>query len=343
MRTALPPLGALHLGSLPHTDPHRACQLVAASFPALAGWPQLPRRTFKENMYAQFGERFPGVVIDDERIWVDRTHDLSDGLERLYAAALEDDLAYGHTSPDYALGLHTFLEEAPSLAGHLTWVKGQVTGPISWGLTVVDRDRRPILYDEVLADALARHLRLKARWQERELRRLSERTLLSLDEPFMASFGSAYVALGREQAISLMEEVLSGIQGCKMVHCCGNTDWSLLLATSLDVLSLDAYGYAVHLSLYPEEIAAFLARGGILAWGIVPNTAAASGETVDSLTERLHEAMHLLVQKGIHLDDILQASLISPACGLGSLPEALAEHIFALTVGVSQAMQERYA
>jgi len=341
--STLPALGAFHIGSVPFTDPEYACRIVREHFPEIHAWPQLPRRSFAENMYAQFSERFPGVVIDEDQITVDRLQDLDPGLEALYLAYLEDDLSYGELSADYALGLHTFLDSAPALDRGPTFVKGQVTGPVSWGLTVVDQERRPTLYDEVLAEAIAKHLMLKARWQESALRRISEHTILSVDEPYMSSFGSAYVSLSRDQVITLMEEVFCGIQGLKMVHCCGNTDWSLLLATSVDILSFDAYDYAIHLALYPKEIAAFLDRGGTLAWGITPKTSDAYQETVDSLVGRLVAAMDLLVQKGIHLDDILQASLITPSCGLGSLPEALAEHVLSLTAAVAGAMRARYA
>ncbi len=340
MRNFEPALRTLHIGSMPHTDPRRACELALEHFD-IPTWPQLPRRSFKENMYAQFSERFPGVVLEEERIWVDRTQDLDPGLEELYIAYLEDDISYGETSADYALGLHTFLHEYRFTPRE--FVKGQVTGPISWGLTVVDQDRRPTLYDEVLADAIAKHLRMKARWQESMLRPLGEHTIMSVDEPYMSSFGSAYVALSREQAVMLMEEVFSGIEGFKMVHCCGNTDWSLLLETSVDILSFDAYEYSENLALYPDELSAFLKRGGVLAWGITPNTEAAHREDVDSLVERLMAAVERLVGKGIHRDDIMAASFITPACGVGSLTEELAERVMTLTAGVSRAMRERFA
>jgi len=294
-------------------------------------------------MYVQFSERFPGIRVEDERIWVDRTADLDPELEALYLAYLEDDLSYGELSTDYAAGLRTFAKTVSRSNLALPFVKGQVTGPVSWGLTILDQDRRPILYDDILADAVAKHLRIHARWQEHFLRQLSSQTIISIDEPYMASFGSAYVALGREQAITLMEEVLGGIQGIKMVHCCGNTDWSLLLSTSVDILSFDAYEYAANLALYPEDVAAFLKRGGALAWGITPKTTDAYDETVDSLVQRLEAAVDALVQKGLHRDDILKTSLISPSCGLGPLTEDLAEHVLRLTAGVSAAMQERYA
>jgi methionine synthase II (cobalamin-independent) len=298
-------------------------------------------------MYAQYSERFPGIVLDEDHIWVDRDRDLDPELESLYVAYLEDDLTHGAVSPDYALGLHTFLGRTPQ-PGALRCIKGQVTGPVSWGLTVVDQDRRPTLYDEILADAIARHLRLKARWQERVLRQLGARvgcgcTLIAVDEPYMSSLGSAFVALDRAQATALIQEVLDGIEGLSMVHCCGNTDWSLLLETSVDVLSFDAYAYATQVALYPDEIACFLERGGVLAWGITPKSDEAYAESAGSLVDRLLEGMRALAAKGIPLDDLLQASLISPSCGLGPLSEDLAERVLHLTVDVAKAMRERYA
>ncbi len=76
-------------------------------------------------------------------------------------------------------------------------------------------------------------LRLKASWQEKELRQISKNTIIFVDEPYMSSFGSAFVPLSREKVVSLLEEVFGGISGLKGVHCCGNTDWSVLLGTSL--------------------------------------------------------------------------------------------------------------
>ena len=44
------------LGSLPIVDPTEACRLMTQSFPAIPVWPQLPKRTYLENMYVQFSE-----------------------------------------------------------------------------------------------------------------------------------------------------------------------------------------------------------------------------------------------------------------------------------------------
>jgi methionine synthase II (cobalamin-independent) len=330
----------ISIGSLPHTDPEEACDLVLAHFPEVSAWPQLPKRSFLENMYVQFSAGFPGIVLEGERIYVDRAQDLTAELECLYLAYLENDLDSYAINSTYAAGLAQW---SKSEFNSCKVVKGQVTGPISWGLSVVDQEKRPVLYDEVLADAAAKHLRLKAAWQERELRQLHPTTIILLDEPYMASFGSAHVAVTREQAIALMEEVLGGLKGLKGVHCCGNTDWSVVLSTSIDILSFDTYEYAESLSLYPAEVESFLRRGGIIVWGIVPREEEKLAyETTASLVERLHQAMELLVRKGICYDDLLAASLVSACCGLGSIPLEWAERALALAADVSKEMRKRY-
>lgn len=333
---------AMALGSLPHTDPAKAWEVTLRGFPQVPGWPQLPRRAYLENMYAQFGERFPGLKIEDERVYVDRHGELDADLERLYLAYLENDLQHGATGSTHAQALALLLEGQVQLPRPPSALKGQVTGPVSWGLTIVDQNQRPILYDDILADAVGKHLRLKAAWQEQQLARLAAQTIMFVDEPYMASFGSAFVSLSRELAHSLLEEVLAGLHGIKGVHCCGNTDWSVLLGTSVDILSLDAYDYAETLALYAEDVERFLARGGILAWGIVPAGAAADVETVDALVKRLQDAIERLAQKGVSHDLLLQRGLVTPSCGLGSLPIPLAERIVSLTALVSAEMRRRY-
>ncbi len=344
MRKFEPNLLPLHVGSIPHKDPQAACELVLENFPQIPAWPQLPKRTFLENMYVQFSEGFPGVVVEDGRIYVDRNKDLDPELERLYLAYLENDLSYGTTSPDYAAGLAAFPQALSVISHQPLAIKGQVTGPISWGLTVVDQDRRPVLYDDILADALAKHLRLKAAWQEEELRKIAPNTMVFIDEPYMSAFGSAYISLNREQVITLLEEVFAGLTGIKGTHCCGNTDWSVLLSTSAEIISFDTYHYAQAFALYVEEVRAFLKRGGIIAWGIVPadNEEALMTETVESLVARLHEAMSLLVRKGITFDDLINSSLITPSCGVRTLSEEAAERAFELTAGISETMREKY-
>jgi len=325
---------------MPHTDPAEACSQITGYLKDIPAWPQLPKRSFLENMYVQYSEGFPGVVVEEERIYVDRSQDLDRSLEQLYAAYLENDFDRYPVTAEYAAGLHSFL----SLANLSPMaVKGQVTGPISWGLTVTDKDRRSIIYDDILGDALARFLRLKASWQQEALSQISPNTIIFVDEPYMASFGSAFVSISRERVVGLLEEVFGGISGLKGVHCCGNTDWSVLLETSADILNFDAYNYAQSLSLYPAEVKRFLDRNGAIAWGIVPNGAEAlAGETVASLKDRLEEAMAPFTRNGIRFKQLVAQGLLTPSCTLTPLSEEGAGQALELLTELSMAIRKRY-
>jgi len=306
------------VGSMPHTDPQAACAQVINHLKEIPCWPQLPKRSFKENMYTQYSQGFPGITVTDDKVYVDRTKDIDKPLERLYAAYLDNDFAKYPVSADYAAGLHAFLglKDLSPMA-----VKGQLTGPVTWGLSVTDNEGKAVIYDDALGDAVAKFLRLKAAWQEKELKKISPSTIIFVDEPYMASFGSVSVLLSAERVKSLLEEVFRGIEGLKGVHCCGNTDWSVLLGTSLDILNFDAYNYAQSLSLYPREVKALLDRGGAIAWGIVPNDEPSlAKETASSLKDRLEEAMSPFTGNGVSFKQLLQQSLLTPSCGLASLP-----------------------
>jgi methionine synthase II (cobalamin-independent) len=326
------------IGSMPQTDPEAACAQVVKYLREIPCWPQLPRRAFRENMYAQFSQGFPGIRLTEDRIYVDRTKDLDKALERLYAAYLENDVDKYAVSADYAAGLHAFLAlKLKPLA-----VKGQVTGPITWGLTVTDSEGKAVIYDDVLGDAVAKFLRLKAAWQERELKKLSANTIIFVDEPYMASFGSVSVTLSAQRVQSLVEEVFRGIEGLKGVHCCGNTDWSVLLGTSVDIVSFDTYNYAQSLSLYPKEVKGLLDRGGAIAWGIVPNDRPSlQKETASSLKDRLEEAMAPFTRNGVPFKQLLRQSLLTPSCTLASLdtPDAAARAL-ELLAQLSQTMRK---
>jgi hypothetical protein len=328
------------LGSMPHLNVNEAWELTLRHFPEIPAWPQLPGRSFLENMYTQFSEGFPGIVLQNDRIFVDRSLDLDSAVEELCIRYLADDVEAFGMRAEYAAGLWKTKE---ALRDHSPIaIKGQVTGPVSWGLMVVDQDRRPVLYDDLLGDLIPRHLRMKAAWQESFLRQFADQTIIMVDEPYMSSFGSAFVAVDRPLVLQLLEETFAGISGLSGIHCCGNTDWGLLLTTSVNILSLDAYQYAETLALYPEELGAFLARGGMIAWGIVPNGSELETETADSLLDRFEKAVLALEARGIGREQVLERGFITPSCGTGRLSPAFADRVLTMTRRVSLLARERY-
>ena len=329
------------IGSMPHKDPVQACALVAHYLCDIPAWPQLPKRSFLENMYAQYSEGFPGVVITDDKIYIDRKQDLTKQLEQFYTDYLANDFSRYALSPEYAAGFHAFLA-LEKLAPRA--MKGHITGPVSWGLTVTDETGKSILYDETLGDVVPKFLRLKASWQEQELSNLNKNTIIFVDEPYMTAFGSIAMQLTREQVISALEETFAGIKGIKGVHCCGNTDWSILMQTSTNIIHYDAYNYADSLAIYPTEVKKFLAKGNCVGWGIIPTDAESVGkESVASLKDRLESAMAPFTRKGIRFKTLIEQGLLLPACGLGPIGSgSAAERALQLLADLSAYIRQKY-
>jgi methionine synthase II (cobalamin-independent) len=210
-------------------------------------------------------------------------------------------------------------------------------------MTVTDETGKPILYDETFADVVPKFLRLKASWMEQTLKKLNKNVITFLDEPYMSAFGSVGMQLSREQVINLLNETYAGISGIKGVHCCGNTDWSLLLQTKIDIVNFDAYNYADSLAIYAAEVKKFLDRGGVIAWGIIPtSTEAILKESVPSLKDRLEEAMAPFTSQGIPVKKLVEQSLLTPACGLPTVSEDAAERALQLVAELSTTVKKKY-
>ncbi len=348
-KTFLPRCMAIAIGSLPQSEVEPTLDLIANCLPEAPFWPQLPNRSFLEGMYVQYSEGLPGVVLDvvGERFCLDPGQaDFADQLTCFYEAVMAVDLNYFAISRERASGLWQGL---PALAERYkgkapVLIKGHVTGPVSFGLGVTDVQKKSIIYDSTLADVVVKHLNMKARWQEAFLKRCFPGlpTLTFFDEPYMVSFGTAFCTLSREQVRDLLNEVSDGLEGLTGVHCCGNTDWSLLLDTRVDLLNFDAYEYGENLLLYQKELEKFLGDGGYLAWGVVPTSAAIDGEDVDSLFILLKKQIEKLSSGRMPLKTVLERSFVSPSCGAGSLTPARAVRVFELTMELSERLREHY-
>jgi hypothetical protein len=164
-----------------------------------------------------------------------------------------------------------------------------------------------------------------------------------VNEPYMASFGTASVAITPERIVQMFEDLFAGLKGLKGIQCSGNTDWGLLMATSADLISFDAYDYIEPFAGYGEDVTRFLERGGMLVWGIVPAGGAARSESVDALVTRLEQGIDVLVAAGAPRDRLVRQAMISPSASLAVLSVPLSEHVLDLTLGVALAMRERYS
>ena len=320
---------ATGIGSVPFKDPKTVCEMILENFPEIPFWPQLSRRSYLENMYVQYSERLPGIVLDENNktIHID-TLKASDDIEIIYEKYLADDVEFFKISEGRANGFYEFLDFARKLPANVKFLKGQITGPISYALSLTDQDKKSILYNNDLFEVLTKVLIMKARWQIRKLKALLPKVIIFIDEPSLISLGSSYVNINTETAFTKLDELIKAIKDegalCGL-HCCGNTDWPLLLKRDIDIISFDAYNFTKEFLLYRNELKEFSARGGTVAWGIVPTSEKIEEETPEDLAKRL------VLAGG--------SSLITPSCGVGTLSEKIAGKIFEITRRTSEIMR----
>ncbi len=332
------------IGSMPLSDHRAAARMVMEYTPAIPLWVQLPVFP-QEGMLRQFLPGMPAVAEKDGKVFIDTA---AASYDSDLLAFFEDYMAVD-ASPDRLTGSRFALTEAtgrgvaalletlhvmnaPPLA-----VKGQVTGPITFCTGLKDQDDRAIFYDDTLRDAAVKLLALNARWQIRTLSGPGCPVIVFIDEPALAGFGSSeLISISREAIFDCLREVVDAIHrdgGLAGIHVCANTDWSLALESGADIVNFDAFAYFDRFILYGDQIKAFLNAGRFLAWGIVPtlNPDDIERETVATLFAGWQARLNQAATLGVAPETIRRQSFITPSCGVGSLPPALAERVLMLT------------
>jgi len=338
------------VGSMPHRDPERAVSVVLETMTDIPVWPQLPKYP-AEQMMVQYLEGLPGVRHEEGRVWVDTA-----GSEEEILSFYEDYLA-AEASPSFldlsrfAMGEETgrtfrlFVSRLSSEPDRWAAVKGQIVGPFTVLSGLTDPHRRALLFDDRFRDVVVKHLSMKAVWQVRQLSRWQKPVILFLDEPALAGFGtSAYITVSAEDVKALLTEVAEPIRRAGAlvgVHVCANTDWGLLFECPVDIINFDAYLYFDRFALYRERCFEFWDRGGIVAWGMVPTSDedAIDGVSAEQLAERWKEQVEALCGDKRSTDDVLRRSLMTPSCGCGTLSEAHAERVAAVTRDLSRLLR----
>jgi hypothetical protein len=303
------------IGSLPHTDPEEACRLVLETFD-MPFWPQLPKLSFRESMIPQFSEGMPSLRIDEEReiLWVEKD---SDALTKFYETCSEGlKLAI---SDSHAKGFYKFFDTIKDK--HFKYLKGHITGPLTFTLGLKDSDGRLIYFDEELREIALIVLKAKIKWQIEALKRNTEQAVIFIDEPILTALGSSsYIGVDPGEALRLLRETsdaVKGAGGISGIHCCSKADWPLVIKSGVDIISFDAYDYIDTISLYPLEFLGFLRSGGYLAWGIVPTTESIIREDTGSIKRRFDAGLERL-SKFIPKNLLLSQILLTPSCGTGS-------------------------
>ena len=298
------------MGIMPHDDVDRALELTLSL--DIPFWPQLPQVSFYEDMYAQASQNFPGISIDlaAQKLVFDTTSFEQELVEE-YALKMEHPETFALTE-EYSAVYHLFLSK--ELQGYKA-IRGQVTGPVSFGFRVVDESLKPIIYNDDVRDVLFDFLQKKVNAQYRELRQKNPNAFVWLDEPGLGWVFSGLSGYNDQQAREDYHSFLEGIEGPKGLHLCANVNLPYLLELGVEILSFDAYQIEFMPKEYVSSVVDFITRGGIISWGIVPTESAVlATHTPETLTRQLLTYWEVIERKAsLPLKQIALQALIAPA------------------------------
>lgn len=321
LRRAILPGSATAVGSLPHDDASAAVDLVLATHPQMPAAPQLPNRSPREGMVAQWLDALSEVSVAP-----DGSIDVREGGSGDVAASLADD-AHG--------GLLAFFDrlgdgDAPGA------IKFQVTGPLTLGMALVDAGVPAPLAFERAAEAASA-------WAATILEKAtrvagSSEPVLFVDEPALVAWrGDAEPPLPREDAVDLLSGVLASVQAVVGVHVCGDGDRRMAIEAGPDIVGFSVSGSVIDDGV---AVARFLDAGGWIAWGAVP-TDRPVGEQADHWWNELVGLWCDLTRGGCDPVRLRTQTLVTPACGLAGHAEAQAERILRHCVEIGERVREQ--
>ena len=307
------------VGSLPFSESGRAVAAVLEHLPELPAAPQLPRRSPREGMLAQAATGMAGV------------HIAADGS--LYT----DTRAIAAVDPTTALqgeawrSLRAFVDAAADRTGP---VKLQLTGPITLGLALAACGvPSPLAFTAAGAQVRAQATALVGLIRHR----LPGGAVVVLDEPGLTALSSPSYPLPFDATLDLLSGVLAVLSRGALagVHCCGPTDWQLILQAGPELVS-----FPVDDAPDGGVLAGYLERGGVAAWGAVP-TDRPIGSEPEPHWRRLAESWCDLARGGCDPVLLRSQSLITPACGLVHHGIEQLTGIFSLVRRISERVQDQ--
>jgi hypothetical protein len=345
------------MGIMPHKDIERALELALSL--DIPFWPQLPKVSLYEDMYVQASQNFPGIVIDfdKERLSFDtaRFEQELDG----YFVKMDVPEAFALTA-EYSAVFHKFLSK--ELQSYKA-IRGQVTGPVSFGFKVLDENLKPIIYNDAARTILFDFIQKKTNVQYRELKERNPNAFVWLDEPGLGYVFSGLSGYNEQQAKEDYHNFVEGLESPKGLHLCAEVNLPYLLELGVEILSFDAYQIGFMPKEYAGSVAEFIRKGGIISWGIIPTESTVlATQTPEKLAATLSDYWEVISENtGLSLDQIAMQALVAPArcclsdigqsstadkkaseCRVFSSEEKIVEKAFAFLPELSRILRKKY-
>jgi len=297
------------MGIMPHKDVEKALALALSL--DIPFWPQLPHLSLYEDMYIQTSQNFPGIEIDLEKGKIVFSSEKFYRELDDYFSRMDDPETYELTSP-YSLVWEKFL--AQNLEDYRA-IRGQVTGPVSFGFKVLDENLKPIIYHEEAKAILFDFVQKKVNGQYQKLKVKNKNAFVWVDEPGLGYIFSGLSGYNELQAKKDYDQFMQGLEGPKGLHLCAEVNLPYLLELGVKILSFDAWQMGFMPKEYVQSVADFISRGGVISWGIVPTEfKILASQNPENLADVLLSYWEVISKNSsLSLEQIAAQALLAPA------------------------------
>lgn len=337
---------AMLRGGLPHRESAAAIAQILRMTPDIAGWPLLPALSPNEQTAVHASVGLPGVTLDRERerLTVDRT-ELAAAADALALAYLRDDVQRAELPESHAAGLYGLLRTLNNSNRQPYAVKGQVIGPISLSLLLTDSDERPLADDATCREALLQLTSLRVNWQAQLMQGYAEHQLILVEEPFLHALSHPLSPLDWDDADEQLSRLFDDRPALIGLGTRGDCAWEMVLRWPIDLLCFEYMNGNSTLLRCAEPLAAYLTRGGLLGWGIVPSSSEElTGFDAEQSADELARTMQrLAIRLGLDEAFVRHQSLVTTAGGLGMLAPDTAERALAACAVISRHLTDQPA
>ena len=299
---------ATGIGSLPHTDPVEAADVVLRLLPELPAAPQLPERDPREGMLAQWLGALPEVTVAPTV----RTKSSAPPTPRPNAASTRlrtGVCSRSSTAPWPARSPNGSRCSSPVRSPSAARSKHRVFPPRARSVGARAARDWAAAIEALVATRLP-----------------GAGLVVFFDEPALVRWRRGDTTLERDAAIDVLSGALAAVDSPVGVHVCGDGDVGLAAAAGPQVLGVTV---GDDLAEHALPLSRFLDGEGWVAWGAVP-TDRPVGESVDPHWRRLAAVWCELARRGCDPVVLRTRGLVTPACGLAGYGASQAERVLGI-------------
>lgn len=338
-------LKSFPVGALPYEDDATTTKMMLKLFEKVPYLALLPKADANEHLLYRTFSGIPNITFKDKRAF------LSNDFAKLKQDVLVLDNAFNNPTAE---NLEVFAADSFFLPKYMLILNRlkpahtviNLMGPFSASQMMITEGNKQVLADKLYRKLLVEAVVVRALWFVQEIKSFSPNTtpIIVLEEPLLYKIGEVKRGnedITKEVIVNFFAKTIEKIQasGAKVcIQSFEKCDWQIPLEAGVDIISFDAYNNPNNINIISEKINAFLQKGGVINWGIVPvkNETIIKSTSVEKIYDRFISTVNALVVAGVDENLAFNNAMVSTQGDLENLPLFFAEKALILATQLAK-------